>query len=102
MPKPRELRLKLFTSEFAPNGESEEAMKKALICLSVIGALLIARSVYVTWPTTYQDGDMKFVEYHHGDRKGTTCSYFSHDTWNELPLICLKTGNMQDLFKYRK
>lgn len=58
-------------------------MALAIACtLLVIGIYLYLR------PVRYEYRGLKYVE----RRDGRTCSYFPHDNWEQLPLICDDTA----------
>ncbi len=78
-------------------------LKKIAAGIAIMAALGYGTYWTATYSDTYRTADgMKYVEYHRGPKKGTTCMYPSHDNWNQFPIICADTNIMIRTSNYRK
>jgi len=57
----------------------------AILVLAILGAYVSLR------PIRYEHRGLKYVE----QRNGLTCSYFPHDNWEQMPLICQDTAHVR-------
>ena len=63
-------------------------LKAGLVVILVLAIF----GIYVSLkPVRYEHRGLKYVEH----RDGLTCSYFPHDNWEQMPLICQDTTHVR-------